>query len=147
MSELVDVYPYCKENGDIKLLLLKRADDVIYAGQWRMIGGKVESNETATEAAQRELEEETGGQPKHFWAIPSLNQFYDPHSDTILQIPAFAVELDPNKKIELNHEHIDYIWISEDEIEAYISWPEQARLLKLVSSIVTNNKILSEWII
>lgn len=147
MSRLIDVYPYKKEDNGINILLFKRAENVKYAGQWRMIGGKVHNDERATEAALRELKEESGLQPKEFWVIPSVNQFYDPQTDNIQQIPAFAAELEPDAEIILNHEHIDYIWISEDEIDEYINWTEQKRLLKLVSTIVTDNKILKEWII
>ncbi|WP_138429673.1 NUDIX domain-containing protein [Fodinibius saliphilus] len=147
MSKLVDLYPYIRDNGTIKLLVLKRAADVIYAEQWRMVGGKVNKGESHVEAARRELKEETGLKPERFWTVPSLNQFYDHHSDAIRQIPAFAAEVDPNKEIELNHEHVDYIWISEVEIESYISWPEQARLMKLIATIITNNEIIDEWLI
>jgi len=43
-----------------RLLLLKRKDDQHCAGLWSFPGGKVEANETAGQAAQRELHEETG---------------------------------------------------------------------------------------
>lgn len=147
MSNLVDVYPYCKVENEWKLLLFKRAEDVIYPGQWRMIGGKVEEQETAAEAAFREFREETGIIPKLFWVIPSINQFYDHQSDTIKQIPAFAAEVGTDTDIILNHEHVDYSLIRPKEIENYALWPEQERLFKLVSTIVTQNKILKEWIL
>jgi len=119
----------------------------MYSGQWRMVGGKVEENEAATEAARRELNEETGQSPALFWTVPSINQFYDPQSDTIQQIPVFAAEISGKCSISLNHEHVDFAWISEKEIEEYISWPEQQRLMRLVADIVTKNEILEEWII
>lgn len=147
MNRLVDVYPYKREGDGINLLLFKRAEDVKYAGQWRMVGGKVHDGEHAADAAMRELKEESGLDPRKTWVIPSVNQFYDPQVDAIRQIPAFAAEVEPDAAITLNHEHIDYTWISEDEIEEYIYWTEQKRLLKLVSTIVTDNKIIKEWII
>lgn len=147
MSRLVDVYPYSREENQISFLVLKRSADVRYAGQWRMVGGKVEENETATDAAIRELQEETGLNPELFWTIPSVNQFYDKQSDTVHRIPAFGVRVNPHKTINLNHEHSDWQWVSEDNVEDYIKWPEQRRLMKLLANIVTDNEILDEWII
>lgn len=147
MSRLVDVYPYHLEQNSTVFLIFKRAADVVYPKQWRMIGGKVNNDETHYEAAVRELKEESGLSPIKCWTIPSLNQFYDHNSDTIHTIPAFGAEVDPNKEVSLNHEHTDFRWIRGNEIENYILWPEQRRLMKLVAEIVTNNKLLEEWII
>lgn len=147
MKRLVDVYVYRLEQNEVKILLLKRARDVVYGGQWRMIGGKVNDDEKAYQAARRELHEETGLTAKKFWTIPSVNQFYDHKTDRVYQIPAFAVEVDGNATIELNHEHVDFKWFSGEEISRHIVWPEQRRLIQLLISIVTDNEILKEWII
>jgi dATP pyrophosphohydrolase len=147
MSRLVDVYPYHREQNRVKFLIFKRADEVIYPNQWRMIGGKVREFEKRHEAALRELKEETGLTPSKFWTIPSLNQFYDHKTDNIHHIPAFAAVIDPNKSITLNHEHSRYKWISDEEIGSYIKWPEQRRLMGLLADIVINNEIIEEWII
>lgn len=148
MTDLVDVYVYRREQNSCKLLLLKRAPDVIYAGQWRMVGGKVERpSEKAFEAAQRELYEETGLRPRLLWTLPSVNQFYDPKQDVVHHIPAFAAEVEAGIPLRLNHEHIAAKWVTEDEISAYIHWSEQKRLMRLLVSIVTSNQLLDEWII
>lgn len=147
MSRLVDLYPYSLKQNKFKLLIFKRARDVIYAGQWRMVGGKVRDVETADEAARRELMEETGLEPQLFWTIPTVNQFYDPEVDSIRQVPAFAAEIDYDKPLKLNHEHTTFAWISEDQVEEYIKWPEQRRIMKVLSTIVTDNQILEEWIL
>lgn len=147
MSRLVDIYPYSKDNNELKFLIFKRANNVIYSGQWRMIGGKVKEGEKATEAALRELKEETKLIPNLFWVLPSINQFYDRSSGVIRHVPAFAAEVNANAEIQLNHEHSSYTWISKDDLNDYLSWPEQKRLMKLLSNIVSNNQILEEWII
>lgn len=147
MKQLVDVYPYQRKHNEVKFLIFKRAADVQYAHQWRMIGGKVDPGETFYNAALRELEEETGLSPKLFWCIPSLNQFYDHSSDRMLQIPAFGAEVNKELAITLNYEHDSYKWISQDKLDTYIQWPEQKRLMKLLADIVISKQILSEWII
>ncbi len=147
MKRLVDVYPYQKQQSEVSFLVLQRSDDVQYAGQWRMVGGKVLKNESHSKAALRELKEETNLQPELFWTLPSLNQFYDHQSDRIFQIPAFGAQVNNCDQLTLNHEHESWKWISKDEIDSYILWPEQRRLMKLLADIVTNNQIIDEWII
>lgn len=145
MKRLVDVYPYRKESNEVQFLVLKRAKNVIYADQWRMIGGKVRNKETYYEAGLRELKEETGIYPDLFWTLPSINQFYDHHKDAIMQIPAFGALANNPDNISLNHEHVDWNWISEKSIDTYIQWPEQKRLMHLLADIVTENQIIDEW--
>lgn len=147
MKRLVDVYPYRQERDEVKFLVFKRAADVQYAHQWRMVGGKANAQETYFEAALRELKEETGLSPDLLWSIPSVNQFYDYKSDSILQIPAFGAKVNKESPITLNHEHVTWKWISQEGLDTYIQWPEQKRLMKLLAYILTSKQILDEWII
>jgi len=147
MKRLVDVYPYQKEQDEVEFLVFKRDTDVQYAHQWRMIGGKVDPEETHYEAALRELNEETGLLPDLLWTIPSVNHFYDRKSDHISLIPAFGAKINKEQNITLNHEHVCWKWISQDELDTYIQWPEQKRLMKLLADIVITKQILNEWIV
>lgn len=147
MSDLIDVYPYRVFTGDVRHLVLKRSKDKPYAGQWRMVGGKVEQGETAWQAGLRELKEETGFQPLIYWTLPSLNHFYDHTSDSFFLIPAFAAEIPKNSKITLDAEHNSCKWITVNEITHYIKWPEQERLIRLLHKILTRQQIIEDWII
>ena len=149
MKKLIDVYPYKMKGGQPLFLIFKRSSNKIYGNQWRMVGGKVKDGEKSWEGALRELKEETGLIPTKFWAIPSVNQFYEAKSDTIHAIPAFAAELDGSEDIILDEEHSEYKWVSIEGVEPYISWPEQRRLMKLTYDILTDQflEILPEWII
>lgn len=112
-----------------------------------MIAGKVEENETYWQAALRELYEETRLEPLKFWTIPSLNNFYEHQSDSILAIPAFAAQIDVNQSITLNREHSKADWLRIDEAVDCIPWPEQRRLLNLLNNLVTSNQILDDWLV
>lgn len=114
-----------------------------------MVGGKVQKDEYYWEGALRELREETGLIPLKFWTIPSVNQFYEAKTDTIHRIPAFAAEIDENAAITLNEEHTEYKWVQADEINNYIPWPEQRRLMNLLHDLLTDPtfEIIPEWII
>jgi len=147
MSEkrLIDLYAYRKFGKTIEFLLFKRAKGKIYEGQWRMVGGKVKTAETYWEAALRELKEETGLEPVSFWTIPSVNQFYEPSTDKILTIPAFAAEIAKEQQIALDEEHTEFKWFTPEMALKKIAWPEQKRLIKLTSHLITTNRILDDW--
>lgn len=144
-KRLIDLYPYKFEGKKIFYLLFKRAAGRIYDGQWRMIGGKVQSGESYWKAALRELQEETSLKPLLMWTIPSLNSFYEHQTDSILTIPAFAAEIDGSSPIILDSEHTEYAWFSLDEAIDKIYWPEQRRLIELTDSLITSNQILEDW--
>jgi len=114
-----------------------------------MVGGKVKDGEASWEGALRELKEETGLTPAKFWTIPSINQFYEAKSDMVHSIPAFAAEFETGAEIHLDEEHSEFMWVSIDEVDQLIGWPEQKRLMKLTFDILTDNylEILPEWII
>lgn len=146
MKKLIDVYPYCISENTPLFLVLRRSSKKIYAGQWRMIGGKVQKGESYHEAALRELEEETGLKPIQFWTVPSVNTFYEYQNDQIHLIPAFAAELSPDSIPKLDDEHTDQQWISASEVKQFLKWPEQQRLIRLIDDIARHpDNILPEW--
>jgi dATP pyrophosphohydrolase len=147
-KKLIDVYPYRINGKNVEFLILKRSSKKIYANQWRMVGGKVVEGETYWQAAIRELKEEISEKPSSFWTVPSVNSFYEHKSDTIHQIPAFAAKIEwTDERIELDDEHTGYLWVKADQINEYIHWPEQKRLIRLINDILINQQILPEWII
>lgn len=131
---VVDVYPYRWRDDRPAFLLVRRAPRTEYAGQWRMVGGKIQADEAAWQAALREVEEETGRTPEQVWSVPSLNHFYEWQHDRVNLIPAFAAELTADPV--LNHEHDDFAWLPADEAARRLRWPEQQRLLHLVDRML-----------
>jgi dATP pyrophosphohydrolase len=131
---VVDVYPYREQSVNPEFLLLHRAPDVAYAGQWRMVGGKIEANEAAWETALREVTEETGHRPGRLWTIPSVNAFYEWADDRINLIPAFAAAL-PDDPV-LDDEHDAFAWLPAQEAVTRLARPEQQRLLRLADRLI-----------
>lgn len=131
VSNLIDVYPYRMQDASPQYLLLHRDPAVVYAGDWRMIGGKVREGEAASEAARREITEETACNIVRLWTVPSVNSFYERETDTVHLIPAFAAELGCAEPV-LNHEHDRFGWFDFEEALERLRWPEQRRLLTAV---------------
>ena len=144
---LIDVYPYRKQSQNIEFLLLKRSISTLYSGQWRMVGGKVNTGESATQAALRELIEETCFTPLLFWCVPSYNLFFDFNQDCFHQIPVFSAEISTDENPVLNHEHDSFGWFKKDDALNRIYWPEQKRLISLIDEMVKQNNVLNDWII
>ena len=142
---VIDVYPYRLVEGAPEWLLLRRAPNVAYAGQWRMVGGKIEAGEAAWEAARRELSEETGQPPRRLWTVPSANVFYEAHADRVNVAPAFAAELlgDPT----LDAEHDAFAWLPAEAAAGRLAWPEQQRLLRLVDQLLRADAVLPDWVV
>jgi 8-oxo-dGTP pyrophosphatase MutT (NUDIX family) len=90
---------------------------------WHGIAGGVEEGETPEEAAVRELREETGLE-----AVPTPL----PNSFVYLEITVhtFLVEVPSDWEPQLNEEHDDYRWLSQDEAVELLYWPEPKELLR-----------------
>lgn len=147
---VVDVYPYRRigarapgfPDGDLRFLLVRRAAGLVYAGQWRMIGGKVDAGETAWQAALRELREETALAPVRLWALPSVNHFYEWQRDTVALVPAFAAEVDADPALDREHDAFD--WLPAEAAAARLAWPEQRRLVRLAADLLRAGSIPPE---
>lgn len=131
---VVDVYPYRDQSVNPEFLLLRRAPGTAYEGQWRMVGGKIEADEAAWETGLREVEEETGHTPTRFWALPSVNTFYEWREDRVNLTPAFAATL-PDDPL-LDDEHDAFAWLPAREAAQRLEWPEQKRLLRLADRVL-----------
>ncbi len=124
------------ENGWEYLVLL-RAVDHLDSGHWRVVTGKIESNETAWGAALRELTEETGFRNASLFAVPYVNQFYEWQHDRINAIPVFVAVVEHGAKPTLNEEHIDSRWIDVDQAVSILSWPGQREGLRAAHAMLS----------
>ena len=98
-------------DGQLKILLMKRVK-----GQfWSHIAGKIEQAETASQAAVREIREETGIQVQQLYSADYLEQFYEASANVIELIPVFAVYCAKDQAVVLNDEHTEYGWFSLEE--------------------------------
>ena len=145
VSRVVDCHVFYKKNTGPLYLLMKRADAVIYAGSWRMVGGKIETGEKAYTTALRELKEETALTPKRLWSVPYINSFYEAAKDRVNIIPVFAAEVD-TPSVTLSAEHSEYQWASYADARVLLPWPAQIEGLRIVHEFIVAEKLVAEFV-
>lgn len=145
VCRVVDCHVFTMRNRIPYYLLLKRSSDVVYAGSWRMVGGKIEQEEKAWQTAQRELKEETGLQIEKLWAVPFVNQFYEPDKDRVNVIPVFAAQVREGV-VTLSPEHSEYKWATFEETFAELPWPAQKEGLRIAHEFIVDMREVSGFL-
>ena len=148
MNELkvrvVDCYVYRYTAKGILFLLMKRNLNKIYEHLWQGVAGKIEEGETSSEAAIRELEEETGLSPINMFVADHVSKFYEAHGDRINLVPVFGIEVD-SENVILSEEHISYKWADIDEALNTLVWNGQKKGIQTVHDMVINNDDRMIW--
>jgi 8-oxo-dGTP diphosphatase len=98
-----------------ELLFIQRAKSE--RGLWGVPAGKIEKDELPKEAMIRELFEETGISLESPYDIEELKPLYirKPEVDYVYYM--FRVALEEKPKVILSDEHLDYQWLSSNQIE------------------------------
>lgn len=141
---VVDCYVYRHTNDGIRFLLMKRNLNKMYEHLWQGVAGKIESGETASETAIRELKEETGLNPINMFVVDHVSRFYETHGDRINLVPVFGIEVD-SVEVNLSEEHIDCKWVSIDEALDKLIWSGQKKGIQTVYDMVTSNDDQMKW--
>ena len=136
LVRVVDAYVFMRKNDLIKFLILKRAKTKIYEHLWQGVAGKIEKDETAWQAAIRELKEETSLKPFRMFAVDHISTFYESHHDRVNLVPVFGIEV-KDRKVILSEEHIDYEWLSFKDAYERLPWNGQKKGLSIVNDMIT----------
>ncbi len=117
------------EGDGAEVLLLRRASGA-FAGAWTLVMGGVEDGERATEAARRELLEETGLSLVTLFTAGELDAFYDPVRDRIVHVPFFVAHVDYGAVIVEDDVHDDHRWAGFGEAAELLEFAAQRRVLE-----------------
>ena len=141
---VVDAYVFRKVENKICFLLLKRANNKIYEHLWQGVAGKIETGESAWQAALRELNEETGLQPKHMFIADHVSKFYEQIGDRINLVPVFGIEVE-SEEVRLSDEHTEFRWMDVDEAEETLVWSGQKKGVRTVYGMLKSNDDRMKW--
>jgi 8-oxo-dGTP pyrophosphatase MutT (NUDIX family) len=112
------------------LVLLRSPDN---HGYWHLVAGGIEEAEEPVDAALRELGEETGlVQPVGFEPLP-LELGYARRDGVWVTLHAYSVEAFPDWEPVLNDEHVEYVWLAEDEAVQRLAYPEPREAVRAVA--------------
>ncbi|MFI8684871.1 NUDIX pyrophosphatase [Rossellomorea sp. NPDC077527] len=114
-----------------RVLLVKRAKAVL-KDVWCYIGGAIEEGETATEAAYREVKEETGISDISLYSANTFDKIYSIEGNYIYIAPVFVGFVASDQDVTLNEEHSEYRWLSFQEAVDTVSLPGNDEVLSFI---------------
>ena len=128
--QLVIVHVVQSWSEEKKCLLLRRCGKFM-AGNWQMVAGKINANETAIHAAMRELKEETGLISDRIYSADYLETFYDHAKNAIFFAPVFVAFIDMQQNVSLSaHEHDAYEWVNFEKAYDLLEFRGQREALR-----------------
>ena len=130
VSNTVSVYPFRVEGDRPWYLLLRRAQGKKLAGAWQAVHGHIEDEETAVDAALRELREETELVPHGLWSVDYVERLYDPRKDQIRLVACFAVLVSGEAQIAAEHD--SKRWLTEREASGLFTFENQRAALAVL---------------
>ncbi len=118
------------------MIVVRRGDrflilHTVPAGHWNHPAGQVEADETPTQAARRELAEETGLDAPvvdlrlpQSYRVPVDERHAYPEGLEEVRIDSFAADARPGWEPVLSDEHDDLRWSTYEEAMKLLTWPE-----------------------
>lgn len=115
---------------DKKVLLLLHK-----SGKWLLPGGRLEVGENWLKGLRREIKEETGIDNIETVRILEVDNW---NYDNENYYGAFFLAISPIDRIRLSDEHIEFAWVSKDEVQNYEFWNNDLknRVVRLAQKIL-----------
>lgn len=135
-TDIVDVYVFRRAARDVQWLQLHRCKGPI-ADTWQPVMGHVEDNETAVQAALRELSEEPSYALDRgliaMWQLELVNTYFLAQRDCIMMSPCFAAEVVIDVEPVLDDTHDAARWVKQDNIDHAFMWPGQLSAIRHIA--------------
>ena len=144
LVRVIDAYIFRQTEDGLKFLLLKRAKTKMYEHLWQGVAGKIEEGETASEAAIRELKEETGFDPVRMFVADHVSKFYEVHGDRINLVPVFGIEVD-REDVTISEEHCEFKWVNFETARNTLMWKGQKKGITAVHDMLNSKDDRIKW--
>ncbi len=142
----IDVFVVKNTESGPQYLLIRRCSKYL-CGNWQMVSGKSEKDETAWQTAIREIFEETGLRIKTLYSADFINTFYEARRDTIMLLPVFVAFVEENQEVRLSPtEHDEYKWLTYDEALTYLEFDAQKKALTHIKENFIDNEP-NKWLL
>ena len=116
-------------NGKV-LILKKSPKDWNYPGKWSFCSGYAKEFESAEDTALREIKEETGLNAK-IVKKGKIFQVIDNKNKKIWIVVPFLCRVE-SRNVKLDHENVEYEWISHKDVKKYPTVPGLEKDLKVL---------------
>lgn len=137
--EFVVVLAIRRRSHRCELLIVRRGAGRYMGESWQLVTGRIEPEETAWRAAQRELREETGLEAAELYRLSTLTSFYRADDDSLNVAPMFCAVVDAGTVVDLNHENTAYEWIDVEHAPARLMWPADRSALEEARAVILND--------
>jgi 8-oxo-dGTP pyrophosphatase MutT (NUDIX family) len=133
---LVDLYVLRGAGPSLECLVLRRAPGGRCPGSWEAVHGHIEPGETPSDAARRELAEETGLAPERLYNLSRVETFYQHRLDELALVPVFAAFVAADATVRTGGEHDRFEWLGPAEARRRFAWPRESRALEDVVALL-----------
>lgn len=136
ISNVVDTYVFRTVNVGAQFLVLRKRTDEPAGDTWQSIHSHISQGETAVTASRRDLHERTGLTPVRLFTADYIGQFYDHVSDTVVLAPTLAAQVDPNTRVRLSSDFVDYAWCDLEETTSRLIWSAQRWAVRHIYDVI-----------
>jgi dATP pyrophosphohydrolase len=137
--DLVQCYVVRPAGDSHEFLQLHRQRDDYMGGTWQPVAGCVERDETAWQAAVRELYEETSLAPLELYSVQMVQTFYTAADDTLWHSVPFCAIVPADAPIRLNAEHDAFRWLGRHDAAAQFLWSGDRRAVEEICRTILDN--------
>jgi len=139
--DMICCYVIRRDERDLawEFLQIKRRSGDFMGNTWQTVYGGIEPNETAWQAAIREVKEETALVPRELYRLEPVDIFYIAPQDTLWHCVQFAAVVDHADAITLNEEHTASRWLAQTEAARNFMWLANRQAIEHIVQLLSDD--------